>query len=428
MKRSRLTALLPFFLLAAGMLVWHLTRTFYFSDDVWFLHALGGSERLADGWLAFLAERYTGWSSRLVIEAVLVLLVHFPMAWRLLDTAVTVVIGLCLSRLCNPEKRQAVDWAIVGSVFLLPLSTLSSAGWIASTLNYLWPLAGALVALLPAGALLHREKCPPALWIAAVPALLYAANLEQMCALLAGVLLLLIGYLLWRDRRIHPFLLVELALIALSLLFILTCSGNAVRSAAEIAAHFPAFPTLTLWDKLEMGYSSTLYYLLMRPNPVVLLFTLLPAGLIWSRRAGLPARIVSVIPPAAVVLAPMLSVWLAPQPTSPAVPLLALLLTPVVLAAFTGLLLAFEKIPTRLIALCLLALGGGSRVMMGFSPTIWLSGERTCFFLYAVLLALSLLLWREYQTKAPRTLRAAVLTLWLGLGGMVLIFHILSRP
>ena len=65
---------------------------------------------------------------------------------------------------------------------------MSSAGWVCTTLVFVWPLLAALAALLPLGKSLRGNR--PRAWqcAAALPLTLYAANME----LLAGLLTLLL--------------------------------------------------------------------------------------------------------------------------------------------------------------------------------------------------------------------------------------------
>ena len=113
-------------------------------DDVnYFNHALQGTT-----YLDFLKTRYETWSSRLIIETVLIncYALNFGL-WRVLDVAALVVIAESLVYICVPQKRYAV---FVYTVILLCTDWLAfkPAGWGATTVNYLWPLAASMPMLL----------------------------------------------------------------------------------------------------------------------------------------------------------------------------------------------------------------------------------------------------------------------------------------
>lgn len=137
-------------------LIWHLVIKISAGDDVVYFQTLMDGRSIWE----ILAHRYATWSSRMAIEFVLIPLVQVPWLWKILDIIVFTLIPVLLYRLLflNPEKyldmecninKTAGKWLVCAFMLLYPFSDMVSAGWIATTVNYLWPLLGLLyIALL----------------------------------------------------------------------------------------------------------------------------------------------------------------------------------------------------------------------------------------------------------------------------------------
>lgn len=125
---------------ALAAVLWHVVLSTNVGDDmVYFKTLLDGNSSLGE----ILAHRYETWSSRMVIEAVLIPLVHCPLLWKILDIVIFTSLPVLLCGLLGVTGRGR--WFVTGLVLLYPFADMASAGWIATTTNYLWPLWGVLV-------------------------------------------------------------------------------------------------------------------------------------------------------------------------------------------------------------------------------------------------------------------------------------------
>ncbi len=86
-------------------------------DDLFFANAARGESL----W-AFLARRYEGWTSRLLIEGLLVLLSRRPLLWAALDCLAFLLAGRCLLRLLSLDEagEEGCSALVLGSFFLIP--------------------------------------------------------------------------------------------------------------------------------------------------------------------------------------------------------------------------------------------------------------------------------------------------------------------
>ena len=167
---------------ALAAVLWHVILSTNVGDDmVYFKTLLDGNSSLGE----ILAHRYETWSSRMVIEVVLIPLVHCPLLWKILDIVIFTSLPVLLCGLLGVTGRGR--WVVTGLVLLYPFADMASAGWIATTTNYLWPLWGVLVIGMVLKQLRCGRKVPVWEVAAALLACAYAGSQEQ-----AAVLLLLL--------------------------------------------------------------------------------------------------------------------------------------------------------------------------------------------------------------------------------------------
>lgn len=419
-KRMVTSYCFPLMIFGVLMLVFHLILPIHFGDDEYFANVLRNSATI-DTWFDFMRFRYYGWSSRLVIEGALTLITHATMLWRLLDTLAVTWVAVAFSIFFNPEKRSSVNWFIVYAVFTFPLHMMASAGWIATTLNYYWPLAFGLLALLPICDTLRKKRTAVPVCILSMFALIYAVNQEQMCAVMLAVCGLSLVYLYVRDKKMYRFIVCEVLICLGSMVFILMCPGNGARKISETGTWFPEYANLSLLTKLEMGYSSSLYEIIMKSNLVFSLLCIVLTAAVFCRSKKHICQAISVIPLAAsVIMGTFADVFSLILPNLTALRdrmtetgtgfqltnvytwIPEAFITCVLLSVLAGLCFAFEDIKESLFAACLLLTGLASRCVMGFSPTIWVSSERTCTFMYFSLIAVSIMLFHRVAQNAEK--------------------------
>lgn len=382
--------------LAVLFFILHLKLPLNTGDDIFFLNSLQDQTL----W-QYLSSRYETWTSRLIIETALIGVVRYSWLWRILDTAMVVVIAVAMSKLISAEEKRIRGLLIALLILAYPFIDISSAGWIATTVNYLWPLALGLVAMIPIKKMLLKEtifwwECP----IYAL-SLLFAANNEQMCALLCGVYGVFLIYL-WKKRLLRPLLLIQLCIALLSLIFILTCPGNDSRYISEISTWFPEYAQFSFFGKLELGFSSTLYHYVMEPNMLVLVFIVLMFVAIWTRKersdmmlfgAGVLLICVLIfstlgsffeqwIPAVAEIRGALTTNGTLINPASFITWIPDLILLAISVLMLVMLYHSFDNKKLALLNVIILFSGFCSRLIMGFSPTIWASVDRTFIFMY----------------------------------------------
>ena len=106
-----------------------------FGDDLAYKNILA-NQTLFD----FLRERYHTWSSRVLIEAVMLLFVTGNVWWwKLADSLMIVLLLWIVSELFGGESGQEKMRAQIlmfCMIWIVPFFSLSSAGWVTTTINY----------------------------------------------------------------------------------------------------------------------------------------------------------------------------------------------------------------------------------------------------------------------------------------------------
>ena len=416
-KDARVRCAFVLLCLLLVQLVMHMNCDNLLLDDWVFEAVLSRGERIP----AFLKTRWETWSSRLLIEGTLCAVTHSIWAWRALDSLAMVLLAFALCRLAGCAQRPGMLALSACLVTAIPFAVLRSTGWMATSLNYYWPLACTSGALIPLADALWGRKTGRFWQLAAVPLALFGANQEQTAAVLAGASLVF-GVALWvRERRVPTAALAVLGIAAAELALHLACPGNAVRAQESIAlVNLRDYGQFSLIDKLSIGLTSTTALLIYTVNPILLATGALVASTILARRRG----------PAAYALAVALSLFvlrayaadltgavcalsgsntpfalmqgyalkLGPEGIARAGGLTLLMLFLTVAALGLMALMLYLSLGHRPLAgACVLvfAIGFAARMALSLSPTVVESGERTMLPLYGAMMLCALLCVRD---------------------------------
>lgn len=412
------------------------------SDAMWFFRHQLDSFSMQE----FLSARYETWSSRLLIEAVLVLVSRNMLLWKILDSFFWVFLAWGMVWLFPKDQREKAAYLITGCLLIYPMWDLRTAGWIATSVNYTWPLALGVFSLHGAARALYKQKTPAFLWPVYAVAAVFGANMEQMAAILLAVNVCAAAYCFMEKTsvRIYGIALLGGAVSAAELVFILTCPGNAARKSQEIVNWMPDFGSYHLLDKISMGFGDTMHHLIVSGNLLFLCYVSLLAVLVFLKTKDVKRRLAALFPAAfhlcMLGFSDSLKIYF---------PEFSGLMEKNVLIRGNNYQLAANYLPTVLylavigcmmtsvIVICeswfelagqgmLLALALASRVVMGFSPTIYVSQERTFFYLYMILIVSAVCLAqknRELLKERPRLYEGMKLLFFLSvIAGAVMNF------
>jgi hypothetical protein len=413
LNNKRIKGICPFVFLLIVMLLMH--KLIYFSgDDFYFGYMLKQYHYNIVNYLTF---RYNNWSSRIIIEICFVIFNYINInIWKVVDSLIYTMIAVYISKLFNKSNNTHFNWLIVLLVLIYPFTDMSSAGYVTTTIAYVWPLFALLYLFNNVENIINGHKLKWYHYVLSIPLLFLANGMEQSCLLMIGFLSLYILKLILDkkfDFKNHWYIVVLIVFSIMYLVFILTCPGNKVRSASETLTWYPNYANYHLFSKLYLGIIPTLSIFLQN-RVVITIFSLMLCLCTFKCTKNKTFRILSII-----VLAyfgcfslfreqilnifPYLKYYfdiIFASDTIHSITLKNILpITSIsIISLIIGILLyvIFGKNNLKPLFIYLASLC--SRMVMGFSPTVFASNNRTAFFMYFGLLIIIFMLYQNMMS------------------------------
>lgn len=425
--RENIAPWIPISLFVIWIFLMHFCARMGTGDDIWFSEVAHADDFQLLEWLK---GRYMGWSSRTGIEAALMISVLLPQwAWRIFDALVMSCAVICVLNMFVGKKYRGYGYFFTAALFfIVDYRALGTAGWQATTINYLWPMAALLIALYPLAKWIRNEKIEKWEYVIYLFASIFAAFSEQACVILLvvyfGIGLYLIG------KGIRPvFLYIQFMIGIAGIMNVVLCPGNAVRNVQETQSWFPDYADFSFLQKVDLGISSTIRFLFLERNIMFILLTVVVAVLIWGKFQNFGLRMLGIMPCAVVCGLNALQIIIGGQHTlfnfasREGVLFAGGLSSWKVMAWYLFLLLLCAVMLVDLFVLAgdrrkgllldgMFLIGLMTKAMLGFSATIWASYARTGWFCQIAFVCCILFLLEEwkYQNRKVLLLFAGMFT------------------
>lgn len=395
-------------------------------DDAWFIEQVTNeldpetNQVIEHTIIDFITERYSSWSSRVIIEFTLCLVLKTSKyMWILLECLMVTLVGYSISKIFTKEDNKQNNLMLVSMILIYPYTIMHQAGWAATTINYMWPLAMCLFALIPIKKIWNSEKISVWEYPLYTLALLFAGNQEQTSAILVCLYLIFTVIMIVRDKKVKPYMIFQSIVAIASIVFILTCPGNYVRQEDEMR-RFIDFGMLTFLDKFVLGFTSTFGEIIANQDIVYTLLTVLLAIYVFTNYKEKLYRVVVLVPVISMlVLGHLSSITFSMFPELETfyelITVKDVILTvencnelyytfPIIFAFANficigmSLLLLSKKYSHNLPVLIYLA-GLASRIIIAFSPTVFVSKTRTMIFFDFAMIIISYIIWQLLDKK-----------------------------
>lgn len=371
------------------------------------------------------------YNGRIFTDVLANLFYRMPLSvWKVFDIFVYVAIASLISKIFTPNAWSDL-LTVCAMVLLFPMNYLDSAGYIASSTNYVYPVACLLCVLYLLCRIRKRERIVWLQYPLTVLCILYLTNHDQSAMVLLGGLLLYLLYCIATkaEKAILKSTIFWFALSALCYLFMFLIPGHLYRmtDTTEMEYWFPQYADWSFFKKIYHGFSTTAANFLFSEEKLFFLFALLVFLLSLSQNARYKKGI-ALIPLAVMLVSHYTGTeeWIVFFPYSCGMPDLLPLSESIVPFLTAGIAVGslfytvwgcMKNQSRKYLTLLLLILAAGSREMMGFSATLYASSFRTfTFFLYA-LLACCLLILQECKSQERYDLwylgLGAVAALWI---------------
>lgn len=409
------------------ILIMFVTPNLY--DDKWFIEQITNeinpetNEVIEHTIIGFVQDRYQTWSSRVIIEFILCLtLKTSKYLWILIEALMVTLVGYSISKIFTKGDKKENNLMLVSMILIYPYTIMHQAGWAATTINYMWPLAMGLFALIPIKKMWDNEKIKIWEYPLYTLALIFAGNHEQSSSILVCFYIIFTIIMIVRDKKIKPYMIIQTIIAIVSIVFILTCPGNYVRQTEE-AYRFIDFEMLTFLEKFVLGFTSTFGQIIANQDIVYTLLTSLLAIYVFSNYKEKLYRTVALIPVLSILVFGHLSSIMFG--IFPNLEIFHELLTakdvllhiencnnfyytfPIIFTFMNficvgmSILLLTKKYKNNIAVLIYLA-GLASKVIMGFSPTVFVSKTRTMIFFDFAMIIISYLIWQELKKNKTK--------------------------
>lgn len=427
-KNSSFLPYLPFVIFFVILFIWHFML--HFSGDELYFSKLYYRNDIFNS----ILMRYVNWSSRFIIEFFLIPLAGLPrIVWNFLDSIIFTLIAVLITKLTlntgkiNRKKSFIYNSlsCILVSIYIFAISSaLASAGNIATTLNYTWPLFFVLLHFYLIKKYSFNDTTEIAnstkisIYALMFFSLIFAINQELMLFIVAGAYFLIILYCLYNKITIPKSIFLMLFTLFLGFLNFYLCPGNHLRYSGEIRTWFPDYNTVTLINKIDLGISLLLNRIML-PNPLIkdnlinLIFFGVFAAYVYSITKKKISLLIS-LTPLIIILTLLIMFYIGYFPVIEFIHegitkygllhsnithimLISVLYLIILISVLYGLINIYKYRGKKLCALILslLLLGFASQMVKGFSPTCWATGERWEIYYYFFITCITYILTVE---------------------------------
>ena len=397
-----------FIFLFAFLLLLHLTSP-HLEDDLIFSKYL--KERsLKD----FIVWRYNTWTSRNIIEVIVVMFCtgrHWKV-WSFIDTLIYVIMTIIISKMFNKKHNKRFDTVLCLLVLIYSFQDMGSAGTTVTTLNYILPLTCLLYSMFILSKTNNVEKIHKLEYVAATVTSLIACNVEQTCLVFVGFTIIDVIFLIIKRRLSNRnwFVVFLMIIGIMELLYIIKCPGNLTRYESEINTWYPEYRYYGIDCKLYLGIVSTTSVILNQ-KVVFTIFALLLMIYTFIKSQNKVMRIVSTLDFSFFMFMGTLketskTIFSSLNTFYDIVDINGIYYTGshlpniiclfiILFVAFSMIYLIYKLLDCKIVYPLIFLAGLLSRIVMGFSPTVFASRSRTAIILYFSAIILSYVLYMK---------------------------------
>jgi hypothetical protein len=208
-------------------------------------------------YLDWIKLRYNTWSGRLFPDTLaFVLLGHSFFLWQLINPVLIMLAAYAIVRLLSPKVEFEYFLVSLLTFGYFSKNVLSSSFfWSTGSLNYLWPIALGLIAMIPYSDYVREEKTinwgKTAFFV--LIAFLSAISNEQVALCMSAFAILTHIFLFINHKTQNIKLLIITFIVLLGTAILLLAPGNSLRWVAEVERWYPGFDKFSLKDHLYIG-------------------------------------------------------------------------------------------------------------------------------------------------------------------------------
>lgn len=414
--KNFLLILASFLLFTAIIIVKHMGLNIFSDDEIRYNRVIGN--------FFDIVKYYWTFNGRMTTDVLSELLVHHFSLWIIIDCLMYIAVLFLIAKLLELH-----DWYLICMeeilILMFPFSYWTSAGFVSTTANYLYPLVALLLVMLVIKNIINAKHLYLFLTIAGILGITYLGFSEQYviaCILfLSYAIFYVIAYSDKANKIFSISLLVTMTCYTVALFCAMYFSpGHQLRvhSTSTASEWLPQFADWTLAQKITEGFTSTVANVLFHDNKITIALCIALAILAINSSKPLFIRLIGYVPLLGMLCIRIIGSgrFIIFYPYACFLPdidysslgeyaLLGLAASIViVIAIFASVLLLPEDTQQRNFLFLILFAGAVSREIMGFTSTIYASSFRTftLFFFLMIIAFLNIVnsLNKQYNEKA----------------------------
>ncbi len=368
------------------------------------------------------AHLYGSWSSRTLIEMTIVIFSMVPVqVWAIVNSLIMILLLYMIIRLI--DKDFSISYTLITTLLFLSLQWqfMSTAGWIATTLNYLWTSAAGLFALYVLfKSVVEQQKTSILTQVLSVIILLYSLNMELNLAFHIIVTSALIIYNVSLKKPLPLLIYAHIAAIVGALVYTTLSPGVAIRFTTEINGFFPDMHMRGFARNVELGISAAMRTFLFERNMLFAMFCLLLAIAVFKMHKNILYRFISLCPIISVLCFGVFkSAFLTVLPIFTFIPqsvtqegiitfdnadnfashIPFFVICAVITCIVVSLYIIFGHTKLSVLAMLLFCAGFATCAAVGFTPVVWASARRTSMIFMLCIIAISTLIYKNIPSK-----------------------------
>ena len=306
----------------------------------------------------------------------------------------------------------------------------TTLGLIFKISGYVWVFGQIFIfSLISIRKMWDKEKIKVIPGILYVLSLIYSCNQELCCGVLLVTYVMFAIILTIRDKKkVNIFIYVQVLITILSIIFILTTPGNAIRKLDETVGYFPDYYSLSIIEKFSTGITATIGEMIANYSITFAVFTGIIAVYVYTNYKDKFVKAIGLVPFVFTMIFSYLNavtnniyviklirenflvekVLIIPQNFNYIGSYINLIISLIIIVSiFANLLLIFKNIK-RSIAFYVFGVGLVTRLTLAFSPTIFISQNRTFIIMEIADLICTLLIWQEFEKTADKKLKSKI--------------------
>lgn len=404
---------LPYLILLMVTFLFYKNVSLSGDDAVYFHDALNGED--IHNIREYIIKRYNTWSSRLLMEPVDIFMTNHLWIWKIVSPLMYVLLLYSINKLFldNKNENQIMLYVSMLLILLFPQQLFNSAGWCITTILYLYPLSLYMFSLIPIKKIIKNEKIKPYEYVLYLLAYIFAINEEQMLVIsILTDLLFLIYQIKTKDKNKNKNKLIFIYFIIsiIQFIIVITCPGNHSRVKIETQAYFKNFEKLNMIDKFALGTISTMQHLLYYINEVYIVFNIvITSAILKNKKTSTFAKLMSFLPlMTSILFYVMISLRIINKVmygcslskilrSSAGVMIVIVSILNYIAIIFN----VYNALPKnkKIIGIFTIMTGFISRIMLGFSASLYASSTRTYLFLFMAMIIVVIFIMNDDYNK-----------------------------